>query len=153
MGVDLAAAAAVEEDAGVSHDGAVLVVAVLHGRHSRKQPVQALRHVYRALPVEDVVDDVPRLQRALQDGYVPLGVQEFQDVLPEGGFTKIATVKTRTRENYDVRTGRSGHRGLFFCQPRAHSAVKSALEKNSWQQAECASEKNANDLPDKKAPS
>lgn len=82
MRVDLGAAAAVEQDARVAHDGAAPVVLVLQGRGGGQQAVEVLRDVGGAVAVEDVVDDVARLQRALQDGDVSLRIQEPQDALP-----------------------------------------------------------------------
>lgn len=82
MGVDLRPAAAVQQNAGVPHDGAAPVVLVLHGRRRRQEVVERLRDVGGAMAVKHIVDDVPRLQRALQDGDVSLWVEKFEDVLP-----------------------------------------------------------------------
>lgn len=82
MRVDLGAAAAVEQDARVAHDGAAPVVLVLHGGRGRQQTVEVLRDVCGAVAIKDVVDDVPGFQRALQNGDVSLRIQEPQDALP-----------------------------------------------------------------------
>lgn len=81
MRVDLKPAAAVQQDSGVAHDGAALVVLVLHGRHAGQEVVEPLRYVCGSVAIEDIVDDVPRLERALQDGDVPLRVQKPENVL------------------------------------------------------------------------
>lgn len=89
MRVDLGAAAAVEQDARVAHDGAAPVVLVLHRGRGWQETVEILRDVCGAVAIKDVVDDVPWFQRALQNGDVSLGIQEPQDALPappgEGG--------------------------------------------------------------------
>ena len=65
MRVNLGSAAAVQQDAGVSHDGAAPVMLVLHGGHSWQKTVQVLRDVGGAVAVKDIVDDVSRFHRAL----------------------------------------------------------------------------------------
>lgn len=82
MRVDLGPTAAVQQDAGVSHDGAAPVVLVLHRGHGRQETVEILRDVCGAVAIKDVVDDIPRLQRALQDGDVSLRIEKSQDILP-----------------------------------------------------------------------
>lgn len=82
MRVDLGAAAAVQQDARVPHDGAAPVVLVLHGGRGWQEAVEVLRDVCGAVAIKDVVDDVARFQRALQNGDVSLWVQEPQDTLP-----------------------------------------------------------------------
>lgn len=76
VGVDLGAAAAVEQDPRVADDGAQPVVAVLHGRHAWQKAVEILGDVGGAVAVKNVVDHVSGSQRALQDGDVSLRVQE-----------------------------------------------------------------------------
>lgn len=58
VGVDLWAAAAVEEDARVADDGAAAVVLVLHRGDGGQQAVEVLRDVGSAVSVKHVVDDV-----------------------------------------------------------------------------------------------
>lgn len=82
MRVDLGAAAAVQQDARVAHDGAAPVVLVLHRGGGWQETVEILRDVCGAVAIKDVVDDVPWLQRALQNGDVSLRIQESQDALP-----------------------------------------------------------------------
>lgn len=66
VGIDLRAAAAAEQDPRVAHDGAGGELLALEGRRAGQQLVQVLRDVHGAVPVKDVVDDVPWLQRPLQ---------------------------------------------------------------------------------------
>lgn len=82
MRVDLGAAAAVQQDARVAHDGAAPVVLVLHRGRGWQETVEILRDVCGAVAIKDVVDDVPWFQRALQNGDVSLRIQESQDALP-----------------------------------------------------------------------
>lgn len=82
MRVDLGAAAAVQQDARVAHDGAALVVLVLHRGGGWQETVEILRDVCGAVAIKDVVDDVPWFQRAFQNGDVSLRIQESQDALP-----------------------------------------------------------------------
>lgn len=65
--VDLRPTAAVQQDAGVPHYGAAPMVLVLHGRHAGQKVVERLGYVCGAVAVEDIVNDVPWLERALQD--------------------------------------------------------------------------------------
>lgn len=81
--VDLRAAAAAEQDPRVAHDGAGGELLALEGRGAGQQLVQVLRDVHGAVPVKDIVDDVPRLQRPLQHRNVLLCIQELQDLFPE----------------------------------------------------------------------
>lgn len=80
--IDLGAAAAAEQDPRVAHDGAGGELLALEGRGAGQQLVQVLRDVHGAVPVKDVVDDVPRLQRPLQHRNVLLCIQELQDLFP-----------------------------------------------------------------------
>lgn len=81
MGVDLRPAAAVQQDARVPHYGAAPVVLVLHGRHGWQEVVERLGDVCGAVAVEDIVDDVSRLQRALQDRDVSLWIKKSENTL------------------------------------------------------------------------
>lgn len=82
MRVNLGPTAAVQQDAGVSHDGAAPVVLVLHRGHGWQETVEILRDVCGAVAIKDVVDDISWLQRALQDGDVSLRIKKSQDILP-----------------------------------------------------------------------
>lgn len=79
--VDLWPTAAVQQDSGVAHNGAALVVLFLHGRHAGQKVVERLRYVCGAVAIKDIVDDVPWLERALQDRDVPLRVKKSENVL------------------------------------------------------------------------
>lgn len=81
--VDLGAAAAAEQDPRVADDGAGGELLAFEGRGAGQQLVQVLRDIHGAVPVKDVVDDVPRLQRPLQHRNVLLRIQELQDLFPE----------------------------------------------------------------------
>lgn len=83
MGVDLRPAAAVQQDAGVPHYGAAPVMLVLHGRHGGQEVVERLGDVRGAVAVKDIVDDVSRLQRALQDRDVSLWIKKSENTLSE----------------------------------------------------------------------
>lgn len=82
MRVDFSSAATVEQYPRVSHDGTALVVLVLHRRSRGKKTVEVLRDVHGALAVKNIMDDIPRLQRSLQDRNISLGIEKLQDVLP-----------------------------------------------------------------------
>lgn len=79
--VDLWSTAAVQQDARVPHYGAASVVLVLHGRRGGQKVVEHLGHIRGAVAVEDVVDDVPRLQRSLQDRDVSLWIEKSENIL------------------------------------------------------------------------
>lgn len=79
--VDLRPTAAVQQDAGVPHYGAASVLLVLHGRHARQKAVERLGYVRGAVAIKDIVDDVPWLERALQDRDVPLRIKKSENIL------------------------------------------------------------------------
>lgn len=74
MRVDFSSAATVEQYSRVPHDGATLVVLVLHRRGRGKKTVQVLRDIHGALAVKNIMDDISRLQRSFQDRNVSLGI-------------------------------------------------------------------------------
>lgn len=80
--VNLLPAAAVQQDPRVAHDGTSLEVLVLQWRRSGEQIVEVLGHVHCAVTVEDVMNNVSRLQGPLEDRNVLFSVQELQDLLP-----------------------------------------------------------------------
>lgn len=80
--VNLRATAAVQQDAGVSHNSAAPVMLVLHGGHSRQKTVEILGDVCGAVAIKNVVDDISRFQCALQNGDVSLGIKKSQNILP-----------------------------------------------------------------------
>lgn len=80
--VDLWPTAAVQQDAGVPHYGAASMVLVLYGRHAGQKVVERLRYVCGAVAIKDIVNDVPWLERALQDRDVPLWIKKPENILP-----------------------------------------------------------------------
>lgn len=81
--VNLWPTAAVQQDARVPHYGAASVVLVLHGRHTRQKVVEHLGYVRGAVTIKDIVNDVPWLERALQDRDVPLWIKKSENILSE----------------------------------------------------------------------
>lgn len=79
--VDLRPAAAVQQDARVPHYGTASVMLVLHGRRGWQEVVESLGDVCGAVAVKDIVDDVPWLQRALQDRDVSLWIKKSENIL------------------------------------------------------------------------
>lgn len=77
MRVDLPAAAAVQQDPRVAHDGAGPEVLVLQRGGPGEELVEVLGHVHRAVSVEDVMNDVSRLQGPLEDRNVLFRIQEL----------------------------------------------------------------------------
>lgn len=65
--VNLRPTAAVQQDPRVAHNGTAPVMLVLHGGHSRQKTVEILGDVRGALAIKNVVHDISRLQRALQN--------------------------------------------------------------------------------------
>lgn len=94
VGVDLGSTAAVQQDPGVSHNGTAPVVLVLHGGHSWQQTVEILRDVGGAVAIKHIVDDISRLQRALQDRDVSLRIKKSENILSaEKENTHITVIK------------------------------------------------------------
>lgn len=81
--VDLGATAAAQQHPRVAYDGTGGELLALEGRGAGQQLIQVLRDVHGAVPVKDVVNDIPRLQRPLQHGNVLLCIQELQDLFPD----------------------------------------------------------------------
>lgn len=79
--VNLRPTAAVQQDARVPHYGAASVMLVLHGRHGWQKVVECLGDICGAVAVKDIVDDVSRLQRALQDRDVSLWIKKSENTL------------------------------------------------------------------------
>lgn len=82
MRVDLGSTAAVQQDPRVPHNSTAPVVLVLHGGDGGQQAVEILRDVCGAVAVKNIVDDISRLQRALQNRDVSLRIKESQNILP-----------------------------------------------------------------------
>lgn len=93
MRVDLGPAAAVQQDPRVAHDGAAPVMLAFHRGHGGQQSVEIFWDVCGAVTIKNVVDDISRLQRALQDGDISLWVEESEDVLPAVGENKHSLQK------------------------------------------------------------
>ena len=83
MRINFRPTATVEQYSRVPNDGAAFVVLILHRRGRGQETVQVLRDVHRALAIENIMDDVSRLQSSLQYRNVSLGIQKLQDILPE----------------------------------------------------------------------
>lgn len=81
--IDLGAAAAAEQHPRVAHNGTGGELLALEGRDPGQQLVQVLGDVHGAVPVKNIVDDVPWLQRPLQHRNVLLCIQELQDLFSE----------------------------------------------------------------------
>lgn len=82
MRVDVRPTAAVQKDPGVAHDGTAPVMLVFHGGYGWQETVEIFWDVCGTVAIKNIVDDISRFQRALQNRDVSLRVEESQNVFP-----------------------------------------------------------------------
>lgn len=78
--VDLGPTAAVQKDPRVAHDGAAPVMLVFHGGYGWQETVEIFWDVCGAVTIKNIVDDISRFQRALQNWDISLRVKESQNI-------------------------------------------------------------------------
>lgn len=82
MRVNFGSAAAVQQDPRVSHNGTAPVMLILHGGYRWQKTIEIFGDVCGAVAVENIVDDIPWFQRALQNRNISLWIKESQNILP-----------------------------------------------------------------------